>query len=132
MYIYPDNLKAAPTFWLWRLKDITIGGLLAVLGAITFVYAGSFMVAAIAAVYLFLTIRFDDVCILDFIRKAFIFFIARPQFYHWISPYECLEVDHHSKNNVKRKKTVSQKQVNPRPHERKVNNRKQHSHSERR
>lgn len=132
MYIYPDNLKAAPTFWLWRLKDITIGGLLAVLGAITFVYADSFLVAAIAAVYLFLTIRFDDVCILDFIRKAFIFFIARPQFYRWRNPYERLEVDHHRRNKVKRKKTASQKQVNPRPNERQGNNRKQHYHSERR
>ena len=32
MYIYPDNLKAAPTLWLWRLRDVAIGGLLAVPG----------------------------------------------------------------------------------------------------
>lgn len=32
MYIYPDNLKAAPTLWLWRLRDLAAGGLLAVLG----------------------------------------------------------------------------------------------------
>ena len=30
VYIYPENLKAAPTLWLWQLRDLTIGGALAV------------------------------------------------------------------------------------------------------
>lgn len=34
MYIYPENLKAAPTLFLWRLKDLAaigIGALISVL-----------------------------------------------------------------------------------------------------
>ena len=56
MYIYPDNLKAAPTLWLWRLQDMAIGGLLAVLGVALLVQFGYFLFTAIAALYLFLTI----------------------------------------------------------------------------
>ena len=133
MYIYPDNLKAAPTFWLWQLKDITIGGLLAVLGAVTFVYAGSYMAAAIAGAYLFLTIRFDDACILDFIKKALIFFIGKPQFYHWGSPYVTQEVSNHQKTyNEQRKKISRKKQIYPNSHERQGDHRKQHPDAKRR
>ena len=85
MYIYPDNLKAAPTLWLWRLQDMAIGGLLAVLGVAMLVQFGSFLFASIAALYLFLTIRFDDVCILDFIRKAGIYFLFQDQSFRWVS-----------------------------------------------
>ena len=111
MYIYPDNLKAAPTFWLWRLKDITIGGLLAVLGAVTFVYAGSLLAAAVAGAYLFLTIRFDDACILDFIKKAVIFFIGKPQLYRWgrnlLQSFTCRE------QHCTKKKSFSQEESRP-------------------
>lgn len=53
------------------------------LGVVLFVYAGSFLFAAVAALYLFLTIRFDDACILDFLRRAAVYFILRPQSYRW-------------------------------------------------
>lgn len=87
MYIYPDNLKAAPTLWLWRLRDLTAGGLLAVFGVVTLTQFGTPLFAAIAALYLFLTIRFEDACILDFIRKAGVYFIGRPRLYRWASPF---------------------------------------------
>lgn len=44
--------------------------------------------AALAALYLFLTIRFEDACILDFIRKAAVYFLLKPQRYRWVSPFE--------------------------------------------
>ena len=74
VYIYPENLKAAPTLWLWQLRDLTIGGALAVLGAVLLMQFGSYLVAALAALYLFVTIRCEDACILDFIRKAALYF----------------------------------------------------------
>ena len=64
MYIYPDNLKARATLWLWQLKDIGIIGVC-------------------TAVYAFLTIRFEDTSILDFIRYACAFFFAGQQFFEW-------------------------------------------------
>lgn len=101
MYIYPDNLKAAPTLWLWRLRDVAAGGLLAVLGVAALAQFGTYFFAAIAALYLFLTIRFDDACILDFIRKAAVYFILKPQLYRWASPFETQEVDTHQKAKKK-------------------------------
>lgn len=86
VYIYPENLKAAPTLWLWQLRDLTIGGALAVLGAVLLMQFGIYLVAALAALYLFLTIRFEDACILDFIRKAAVYFLLKPQRYRWVSP----------------------------------------------
>lgn len=31
MYIYPDNLKAKATMWLWKLKDLAIIGIIVLL-----------------------------------------------------------------------------------------------------
>lgn len=83
MYIYPDNLKSAPTLWLWRLKDMAVGGLLAVFGVAMLAQFRTLLFAAVAAMYLFLTICFDDACILDFIRKAGVYFIGKPRLYRW-------------------------------------------------
>ena len=132
IYIYPDNLKAAPTLWLWRLKDITIGGLLAVLGAILYVYAGSFLVAAIAGMYLFLTIRFDDVCILDFIRKAVVYFIAKPQSYRWDRQAKNQEVKHHQQDHVQRNEKQKANQDHAHHDECEIHHRGQSHHTQRR
>lgn len=37
----------------------------------------------LTAVYAFLTIRFEDTSILDFLRYACAFFITKQQFYEW-------------------------------------------------
>ena len=98
MYIYPDNLKAAPTLWLWRLRDVAIGGLLAVPGVALLARLGSPLFIAAAAVYLFLTVRFEDACILDFIRKAGVYFLWKPQCYRWGR----WEVECHQKSKQKK------------------------------
>ncbi|MFR4988934.1 hypothetical protein [Anaerotruncus colihominis] len=72
------------------------------LGVVLFAYAGSLLFAAVAALYLFLTIRFDDVCILDFLRKAAVYFILRPQSYRW--GRNTLEVTHHQKKRSVQKR----------------------------
>ena len=41
MYIYPDNLKAKATMWLWKLKDLAIIGIIVLLSVIAFAYAGA-------------------------------------------------------------------------------------------
>ncbi|WP_195463499.1 hypothetical protein [Anaerotruncus colihominis] len=76
--------------------------MLGVLGVVLFAYAGSLLFAAVAALYLFLTIRFDDVCILDFLRKAAVYFILRPQSYRW--GRNTLEVTHHQKKRSVQKR----------------------------
>lgn len=40
MYIYPDNLKAKATMWLWQLKDLGIIGVCALLSILALTQAG--------------------------------------------------------------------------------------------
>lgn len=103
MYIYPDDLKAAPTLWLWRLRDLTAGGLMAVFGVVTLTQFRTPLFAAIAALYLFLTVRIEDACILDFVQKAGVYFIGRPRLYRWASPFY-MEVTENEDHREKKKK----------------------------
>ena len=72
MYIYPDNLSAKATLWLWELRDIGIIGVGLLLS-----------VLALTAVFAFLTIRHEGTSILDFIRYAAAFLITKQQYYEW-------------------------------------------------
>lgn len=73
------------------------------LGAVLLAQFEFYPLAAAAGIYLFLTIRIDDACILDFIRKASIYFLVRPQKYRWVSPFH-MEVKDHQNNFFSRKK----------------------------
>lgn len=83
MYMYPDHLKAKATLWLWELRDIGIisAGLLISVFALSQV--GIMFPIVITAVYAFLSIKFEDTSILDFIRYACAFFIFKSQMYEW-------------------------------------------------
>ena len=72
MYIYPDNLSAKATLWLWELRDIGIIGVGLLLS-----------VLVLTAVFAFLTIRHEGTSILDFIRYAAAFLLTKQQYYEW-------------------------------------------------
>jgi hypothetical protein len=81
--MYPDNLKAKATLWLWELKDIGIIGVGLLISVFALSQTGILVPIVITAVYAFLAIRFEDTSILDFIRYACAFFILKPQMYEW-------------------------------------------------
>lgn len=83
MYMYPDNMKAKATLWLWELKDIGIIGVGLLISVFALSQTGILVPIVITAVYAFLAIRFEDTSILDFIRYACAFFILKPQMYEW-------------------------------------------------
>ncbi len=83
MYIYPDNLRAKATLWLWQLRDIGVIGVGALLAVLALTQLGFVPPIVATAVYAFLTIRFEDTSILDFIRYACAFFIGKQQIYEW-------------------------------------------------
>ena len=83
MYMYPDNLKAKATLWLWELKDIGIIGVGLLISVFALSQTGILVPIVITAVYAFLAIRFEDTSILDFIRYACAFFILKQQTYDW-------------------------------------------------
>ena len=83
MYIYPDNLKSRAVLWLWQLRDIGIIGVCALISVLSLTQAGFIPPIVLTAVYAFLTIRFEDTSILDFIRYACAYFLTRQQLYEW-------------------------------------------------
>lgn len=83
MYIYPDNLKSQAVLWLWQLRDIGIIGIGCLISVFALAQLGILLPIVATALYAFLTIRFEDTSILDFIRYACAFFITRQQLYEW-------------------------------------------------
>lgn len=83
LYIYPENLKAKATLFLWELRDIGIIGVGCLIAVFAMAKLGILFPLVIIAVYAFLTIRVQDSSILDYIRYAVEFFFGRPQQYEW-------------------------------------------------
>lgn len=83
MYSYPDHLRAKATLFLWELRDIGIIGISALISVFALERLGLLPPLALTAVYAFLSIRFEDTSILDFIRFACEYFLLRPQRYEW-------------------------------------------------
>jgi len=83
MYIYPDNLKSKATLWLWQLRDIGVIGVGCLISVFALAQLRLLPPIVITALYAFLTIRFDDTSILDFIKCACSFFFIKQQTYEW-------------------------------------------------
>lgn len=83
MYIYPDNLKAKATLFLWELRDIGIIGVGLLLSVFALAQLHFFLPIVLTAVYAFLSIRIGGSSIKDFIIDAFGFFFLKPQTYRW-------------------------------------------------
>ncbi len=83
MHIYPDNLKSKATLWLWELRDLGIIGIGCLISVFALSQLGWFVPIVLTALYAFLTIRIEDVSILDFIRYAAAFFLGKQQTYDW-------------------------------------------------
>ena len=83
MYIYPDNLSAKATLWLWELRDIGIIGVGLLLSVLALTQTGSMIPLVITAVLTFLCIRHGGISMLDFLRYAAAFFFFGQQYYSW-------------------------------------------------
>ena len=83
MYIYPDNLKSRAVLWLWQLRDVSVIGIGCLVSVFALARLGFLPPIVITALYAFLTIRFDDTSILDFIRYACGFFFTKQQCFEW-------------------------------------------------
>jgi len=82
-YMYPDNLKGKPILWLWYLRDIGILGVGAIISVILITTTSFYLPLAFVAVYGFLSIRTDDVSILDSIIYACNYFVFKQQYFVW-------------------------------------------------
>lgn len=82
-FIYPQNMKAKANMWLWSLKDFAIIGIGALLSAVFLIYLHKLLLVGIVAVYAFMTIRLDEITVMDYIRYAFRYFITTQQYFEW-------------------------------------------------
>ena len=82
-YLYPKNLKAKANLWLWGMRDFLILCALAVVSVVLLVKFGWLIPAAAAPCFAFLTIRKDDMTVLDYIRFAVKYFLTDQQYYEW-------------------------------------------------
>ena len=83
MYIYPDNLKASPMLFLWRLKDLAAIGIGALISLVALSQIGFSIPLVVTLAYAFLAIRFEDTSILDFLKYAVRYFFIEQQEYRW-------------------------------------------------
>lgn len=82
-YLYPQNLKATANLWFWSLRDFAILGVAALISIVLLVELQIMLPAAVTLCYAFLTIRMDEMTVLDFIRFAVRFFLSAQQHYVW-------------------------------------------------
>ena len=82
-YYYPYNLKSQAKLWLWNLRDIVIIGVALLLSILAITQIKLFVPLALTLVYMFLSIRLDDSCVLDYIRCGVKYFLLSQQYYEW-------------------------------------------------
>lgn len=82
-YIYPKNLKAKVNLWLWDMKDFIIMSVLALGSIALYVGAGWIAPMAITLCFAVLTIRKDEMTVMEFIKYAMRYFITEQQNYKW-------------------------------------------------
>ena len=82
-YIYPQNLKAASRLWLWSIRDFLLICLGLILSVVILTQLWTFLPFAITAVFAFLSIRFEETTVVDYMVCAFRFFVTAQQIYFW-------------------------------------------------
>ena len=84
-YLYPQNLKSQAKLWLWNLRDLIIIGTALLLSVLAIAQLKLVLPLALTLGYAFLSIRFEDNTVLDFIRRGIRFFLTSQQYYEWKS-----------------------------------------------
>jgi len=84
--LYPQNLKATANLWLWSLRDFVILSIAVLISAAIFINSGVLLPAALSLCFGFLTIRKDDITVVDFLGYAARFFLTGQQYYEWRMP----------------------------------------------
>ena len=82
-YIYPENLKQKAKLWLWELKDIVIIGTGIILAVYLLAETSILIPFCIVGVYAFMSMRIDEVSLLDYLKYSVRFLISSQQTFYW-------------------------------------------------
>ena len=83
-YYYPYNLKSQAKLWLWNLRDVVIIGVALLLSILAMTQIKFYIPMALTLVYMFLSVRLEDVCVLDYIRCGVKYFLLSQQYFEWM------------------------------------------------
>ena len=82
-YIYPQNMRTQAKLWFWNLKDVIILAIALTISVVSWATLGFILPAALTLGYAFLSIRMDEYSVLDFIRRAWRYFVSTQQYFDW-------------------------------------------------
>ena len=82
-FIYPQNMRASATLWLWSLRDFAIIVIAALFSALVLATTKLLIPAALTAADALLSIRSDETTVLDFLKYAIRYFVSTQQYYEW-------------------------------------------------
>lgn len=82
-YIYPQNMRTQAKLWFWNLKDVLILAIALTISVVSWAKLGFILPAALTLGYAFLSIRMDEYSVLDFIRRAWRYFVSTQQYFNW-------------------------------------------------
>lgn len=80
-YIYPQNMRTQAKLWFWNLKDVIILAIALTISVVSWAKLGFILPAALTLGYAFLSIRMDEYSVLDFIRRAWRYFVSTQQYF---------------------------------------------------
>ena len=82
-YIYPQNMRTQAKLWFWNLKEVIILAIALTISVVSWAKLGFILPAALTLGYAFLSIRMDEYSVLDFIRRAWRYFVSTQQYFEW-------------------------------------------------
>lgn len=82
-YIYPQNMRTQAKLWFWNLKDVIILAIALTISVVSWAKLGFILPAVLTLGYAFLSIRMDEYSVLDFIRRAWRYFVSTQQYFEW-------------------------------------------------
>ena len=82
-YIYPQNMRTQAKLWFWNLKDVIILAIALTISVVSWAKLGFILPAALTLGYAFLSIRMDEYSVMDFIRRAWRYFVSTQQYFNW-------------------------------------------------
>lgn len=82
-YIYPQNMRTQAKLWFWNLKDVIILAIALTISVVSWAKLGFILPAALTLGHAFLSIRMDEYSVLDFIRRAWRYFVSTQQYFEW-------------------------------------------------
>ena len=76
-------MRTQVKLWFWSLRDIIILGAALTVSVVSWAKMNFVLPAALTVLYGFLTIRIDEYSILDFLKRAFRYFVTTQQYFEW-------------------------------------------------